>query len=232
MLRYSVCRIYACAVFKDTSICCYWVLVTDNLEPRSRTDNQCSFCWHCCWAVLMLSRAGPRPATAGAVYLHADREVQRVLQRSSEPQSGGSSSLSYQVVSTRVSNPGQGVVLAQEAHGDPLAPRTCTSPSGAKRSVHLEVTVDRPALLLTEKRYQPVVRLVLLVSQLRTAPYVLTESVELCFGFIYTAASSVFQLQQQLCRVRHLVECVTARRSAQWQDPTTPETLPRVLKKK
>ena len=144
------------------------------------------------------------PLYSGRVYLHLCRELPCALQHSFEPHSRSSSDLSDQVVSTRVSDTRQGVVLTQETHADHVA--ACGgSPGGSKGSLKFEVTVDRPAFLLTEIRDQSVMSLGFLISQLRTTPYVLTERVELCLGFIYTAADSLLQLQQQLCSVRHLV---------------------------
>lgn len=61
----------------------------------------------------------------------------------------------------------------------------------------------RPSSLPPDRNMLPVCRETWFPH--KPAPYVLTERVELFFGFIYTAANSLFKSRQQVSSVRHLV---------------------------
>ena len=116
-------------------------------------------------------------------------ELLCVLQHSFEPNSRSSSDPSYQVVTTRMSDIRQ---YSQRKHT--LTTSLPPAPQVALKAV---------SSLKWVSTVQPSSWLRFLISQLRTASYVLTECVELCLGFIYTAADSPLDFQQQLS-VRHL----------------------------
>lgn len=139
------------------------------------------------------------------MYLHLDREpLLCAVQGSFQPQSRGGSDFCDQVVTTCVSDSGQGVILAQETHIHALAVAS-GPPHSSERGLKFEVSVHRPALFVGEESHQPVMSPGFLISQFRTAPYVLTQPVELCRGFVYAAANFVFQLRQHFSTVRHFI---------------------------
>lgn len=92
------------------------------------------------------------------------------LQRRFKPHSCGGSDLRDQVVATRVSNPGQGVILAQEPHVHRALAVASGSPRSSKLCLKFEVAVHGPTMFLGEEGHQPVMSLSFLVRQLRTAP--------------------------------------------------------------
>lgn len=108
------------------------------------------------------------------MYLHLDREpLLCALQGSFQPQSCAGSDFCDQVVPTRVSDSGQGVILAQETHIHALAV-VSAPPDSSEGGLKFEVSVHRPALFMGEEGHQPVMSPGFLISQLRRAPYVLT----------------------------------------------------------
>lgn len=142
-------------------------------------------------------RSPPLPREGSHLHGHGLRQA---LQGGLERQRGGGSHLGDEVVAAGVPQPGQRVVLAEEGEAERVL-RGRSAPVGAESGAELVARLHGPGgagqVPAGEEAGQGIVRLVLRVRQLGTAPDVAAQRAQTRSVQIYTLACPLLQRLQR-----------------------------------